>query len=171
MAIFVSLLWCYGEVMMRNDHWYQGVIDGHHLIIQPLFSLCKLACKYMSQIKLESIVWMIMPMLAPILMLLWLWWWILLEYLDNDINEDESFLHTYPWAGGDDDGIADNHRGTPHICHNHHNRWLCKSFESSVKFSTGYMNESALSVLFFYRVCNVTHGVVFHLACNFTLYV
>ena len=22
---------------------------------------------------------------------------------------------------------------TPHICHNHHNRWLCKSFESSVK--------------------------------------
>ena len=23
---------------------------------------------------------------------------------------------------------------TPHICHNHHNRWLCKSFESSVNF-------------------------------------
>ena len=25
---------------------------------------------------------------------------------------------------------------TPHICHNHHNRWLCKSFAPSVKFST-----------------------------------
>ena len=56
---------------------------------------------------------------------------------------------------------------TPHICHNHHNRWLCKSFESSVKYSKGYMKESALSVIF-YRVCNLTHGVVFHSPCNFT---
>ena len=56
---------------------------------------------------------------------------------------------------------------TPHICHNHHNLWLCKSFESSVKFSTGYMKESALSVIS-YRVCNLTHGVVFHPPINFT---
>ena len=54
--------------------------------------------------------------------------------------------------------------GTPHICHNHHNRWLYKSFESSVKI---FMKESALSV-FFYRVCNIPHGVVFHPHCNFT---
>ena len=24
---------------------------------------------------------------------------------------------------------------TPHICHNHHNRWLCKRIQSGVKFS------------------------------------
>ena len=35
-----------------------------------------------------------------------------------------------------------------HICHNHHNRWLCKGFESSVKFSTWYMKESALGVIY-----------------------
>ena len=28
-------------------------------------------------------------------------------------------------------------RCTPDICHNHHNRWLCKLFQSSVKFSMG----------------------------------
>ena len=56
---------------------------------------------------------------------------------------------------------------TPHICHNHHNRWLCKSFESSVKFSSGYMKESALSVIF-YNLCNLTHGLVFDPPCNFT---
>ena len=56
---------------------------------------------------------------------------------------------------------------TPHICHKHHNCWLCEGFESRVKFSTGYMRESALSVIF-YRVCNLTHGVVFHRPCKFT---
>ena len=30
-----------------------------------------------------------------------------------------------------------------HICHNHHNRWLCKKILSSVKFSNGYVNETA----------------------------
>ena len=47
---------------------------------------------------------------------------------------------------------------TLHICHNHHNRWLCKSFESSVKFSTGYMKESALSVILFTE-CAILHMV------------
>ena len=50
---------------------------------------------------------------------------------------------------------------TPHICHNHHNRWLCKSFESSVKFSIGYMKESALSVIS-YRLCNLTHTILYN---------
>ena len=50
---------------------------------------------------------------------------------------------------------------TPHICHNHYNRWLCKSFESSVKFSTGYMKESALSVIS-YRLCNLTHAILYN---------
>ena len=31
-----------------------------------------------------------------------------------------------------------------HICHNHHNRWLCKKIQSSVKFSNGYVKETAL---------------------------
>ena len=46
-------------------------------------------------------------------------------------------------------------------------RWLCKSFELCVKFSTEYMKESDLSV-YLYRVCNLTHFVVFHSPCNFT---
>ena len=54
---------------------------------------------------------------------------------------------------------------TPHICHNHHNRWLCKRLKSSVKSSAKYMKEIALRV-FFYRVCNLTHGVVFHPSWN-----
>ena len=58
-------------------------------------------------------------------------------------------------------------RTTPHICHNHHNRWLCKSFESSVKLSAGYSKESGLSVIT-HRVYNLTQGVVFHSPCNFT---
>ena len=33
---------------------------------------------------------------------------------------------------------------TLHICHNHHNRWLCKKIQSSVKFSNGYVKETAL---------------------------
>ena len=65
--------------------------------------------------------------------------------------------------------------GTPRICHNHHNRWLCKSFESSVKFSTGCTQKSALSVIF-YRVCNLTQYMVyvvfhphqFYTMCNLT---
>ena len=28
--------------------------------------------------------------------------------------------------------------GILHICHNHHNRWLCKQIQSSVKFSNGW---------------------------------
>ena len=55
----------------------------------------------------------------------------------------------------------------PHICHNHHNHWLCKSFESRVKFSTGYMKESDLSVIF-YSVCNLTHVIVIHPPFTFT---
>ena len=37
------------------------------------------------------------------------------------------YHHHHVWQGSH----------TPHICHNHRNRWLCKSFESSVKFSQG----------------------------------
>ena len=69
-----------------------------------------------------------------------------------------------------DDSNCGNWSDFPHICHNHHNCWLCKSFESSVKFSTWYMKESALSVIF-YRVCNLTHGVVFHPTSNFKQFV
>ena len=32
---------------------------------------------------------------------------------------------------------------TPHICHNHHNRWLCKKFQSSVKMFNGDEKETA----------------------------
>ena len=39
-------------------------------------------------------------------------------------------------------------RGIPAICHNHRNRWLCKKFQSSVKFSSG-------------------KGVIFHIGYNF----
>ena len=31
-----------------------------------------------------------------------------------------------------------------HICHNHDNRWLCKNIQSSVKFSNGYVKETAV---------------------------
>ena len=40
-----------------------------------------------------------------------------------------------------------------HICHNHHNRWLCKKNQSSVKFSNGYVKETAL---------------ILHTMCSFT---
>ena len=32
----------------------------------------------------------------------------------------------------------------PAICHNHHNRWLCKQIQSSVKFSNWNAKETAL---------------------------
>ena len=61
---------------------------------------------------------------------------------------------------------------TLHICHNHHNRWLCKSFESSVKVSTGYMKESALSVICYslqsYTWCYVSPTLQFYTMCNLT---
>ena len=34
--------------------------------------------------------------------------------------------------------------GVPAICHNHHNRWLCKKIQSSVKFSNWNAKETAL---------------------------
>ena len=40
-----------------------------------------------------------------------------------------------------------------HICHNHHNRWLCKNVQSSVKFSNGYVNENVQ----FYKKCVILH--------------
>ena len=48
----------------------------------------------------------------------------------------------------------------PDICHNHRNRWLCKIFWSSVKFSNGYMNETALIL---HKLCSLTKSVKF---CN-----
>ena len=45
---------------------------------------------------------------------------------------------------------------TPDICHNHHNRWLCKLFQSSVKFSSGYVNETALILR---NMCSFTKSV------------
>ena len=60
---------------------------------------------------------------------------------------------------------------TPHICHNHHNRWSCKSFESSVKFSTGYMKEvfwvySFLQSVQSYTWCNVSPTLQFYTMCD-----
>ena len=45
---------------------------------------------------------------------------------------------------------------TPDICRNHHNRWLCKLFQSSVKFSSGYVNETALIL---HNMCSFTKSV------------
>ena len=42
---------------------------------------------------------------------------------------------------------------TLHICHNHHNRWLCKKLQSSVKFSNGYVKENVQ----FYKKCVILH--------------
>ena len=42
---------------------------------------------------------------------------------------------------------------TLHICHNHHNRWLCKKFQSSVKFSNGYVTETDLIL---HKMCGFT---------------
>ena len=57
-----------------------------------------------------------------------------------------------------------------HICHNHHNRWLCKTIQSSVKFSNGYAKEIAQKVCNFTQIlmCVVlpavclTHNVLFY---------
>ena len=43
-----------------------------------------------------------------------------------------------------------------HICHNHHNRWLCKKNLSSVKFSNGYVKET---VLLLHKMCSFTKHV------------
>ena len=43
-----------------------------------------------------------------------------------------------------------------HICHNHHNRWLCKNVQSSVKFSNGYVKETALIL---HKMCSFTKSV------------
>ena len=43
--------------------------------------------------------------------------------------------------------------GILHICHNHHNRWLCKNVQSSVKFSNGYVKENVQ----FYKKCVTLH--------------
>ena len=48
---------------------------------------------------------------------------------------------------------------TPHICHNHHNRWLCKKNQSGVKFSNGYVKETALIL---HTMCSFTKKV-YHL--------
>ena len=68
-------------------------------------------------------------------------------------------------------GESSKHHTTLHICHNHHNRWLCKKNQSSVKFSNGYVKETDLILHkmcsftkseWFYtnsKVCNLTHNV------------
>ena len=80
--------------------------------------------------------------------------------------------YVYPWECRTIFTIA-----TLHICHNHHNRWLCKKIQSSVKFSYGYVKENALILhkissftkhVIYYTtskcvvetVCNLSHNVV-----------
>ena len=41
-----------------------------------------------------------------------------------------------------------------HICHNHHNRWLCKNIQSSVNFSNGYVK---VTVLILHKKCVILH--------------
>ena len=66
---------------------------------------------------------------------------------DDDFNDD----------GNDDDGNDDD--GILHICHNHHNRWLCKKNQSSVKFSNGYVKETALIL---HKMCHFTQKCVIY---------
>ena len=62
---------------------------------------------------------------------------------------------------------------TLHICHNHHNRWLCKKIQSSVKFSNGYVKETDLIL---HKMCSFTKSewftqilkcVIWYTMCNF----
>ena len=48
---------------------------------------------------------------------------------------------------------------TLHICHNHHNRWLCKTIQSSVKFSYGYVKENALIL---HKISSFTKHVIYY---------
>ena len=43
-----------------------------------------------------------------------------------------------------------------HICHNHHNRWLCKNIKPSVKFANGYVKETAVIL---HKMCSFTKSV------------
>ena len=52
--------------------------------------------------------------------------------------------------------------GILHICHNHHNRWLCKNIQSSVKFPMGMWKKMlwyCIKCAVFQKVCNFTHIV------------
>ena len=47
---------------------------------------------------------------------------------------------------------------TLHTCHNHHNRWLCKKIQSSVKFFNGYVKETDIAQnVRFYKKCVILH--------------
>ena len=67
----VRLLWGMWRLLISRCY--------NHLIVQPLFSLCQLACKYISHILLESIVFLYLTTMTLVLMRLWLWWRILLK--------------------------------------------------------------------------------------------
>ena len=56
---------------------------------------------------------------------------------------------------------------TLHICHNHHNRWLCKQIQSSVKFLNGYVKQTKQTALILHKMCSFqlcsfTHSVSFY---------
>ena len=68
----------------------------------------------------------------------------------------------------------------PDICHNHRNRWLCKIFQSSVKFyeekivlniqhvqSYNKKNIILLSVKILHSL-QFTQSIILHTQCNFT---
>ena len=63
-------------------------------------------------------------------------------------------------------------RGTPYICQNHHNRWLCESFESSVKFSIGYVKTcfqcNFVQSVQSYTCCSVSLTLQVYTTCNLT---
>ena len=50
----------------------------------------------------------------------------------------------------------------PHICHSHHNRWLCKNIQSSVKFSKV---EGKETYLILHKMCSFTKSVLFCTNC------
>ena len=55
-----------------------------------------------------------------------------------------------------------------HICHNHHNRWLCKKYQPSVNFLDGYVKETALIL---HKMCSFTKKCVIYTnseVCTFT---
>ena len=63
--------------------------------------------------------------------------------------------------------------GTPHICYNHHNRELCKFFESSIKFSHRVHERKRFECNFLqsvqsYTWCSVSPTLQFYTMCNLT---
>ena len=66
-----------------------------------------------------------------------------------------------------------------YMCHNHHNCWLCKTFQSSVRFPIkNALNQTIMASFYtqcaitpqcvLFTKCNCTHCVLFHPTCNLT---